>query len=184
MVVVLSGSPSTLYPSAHLHYPCPFQYCPHSVLPMVPLQSQLFPRSMIHLKLYLPNGSFPGKPMAPPLPCLEHPSTQPAQQSAVKADKPETNSYPQRDCTSTAAQCITLEQAARVQVQVKVKVTQLCHTLCDPMDYTVHEILQARTLDWVAIPFSRACATPGITTNQLEEVIYSVSVSTSTKQVP
>ena len=28
--------------------------------------------------------------------------------------------------------------------QVKVKVAQLCLTLCDPMDYTVHEILQAR----------------------------------------
>ena len=26
---------------------------------------------------------------------------------------------------------------------------------CDPMDYTVHETLQARTLEWVAIPFSR-----------------------------
>ena len=25
-----------------------------------------------------------------------------------------------------------------------MKVTQLCPTLCDPMDYTVHEILQAR----------------------------------------
>ena len=24
------------------------------------------------------------------------------------------------------------------------------------MDYTVHEILQARILEWVAIPFSRA----------------------------
>ena len=32
---------------------------------------------------------------------------------------------------------------------VKVKVTQLCLTLCDPMDYTVHGILQARTLEWV-----------------------------------
>ena len=37
----------------------------------------------------------------------------------------------------------------------KVKVTQLCLTLCDPMDYTVHGILQARILDWVAVPFSR-----------------------------
>ena len=27
--------------------------------------------------------------------------------------------------------------------------------LCDPMDYTVHGILQARTLEWVAFPFSR-----------------------------
>ena len=26
-------------------------------------------------------------------------------------------------------------------LKVKVKVTQLCPTLCDPMDYTVHEIL-------------------------------------------
>ena len=38
---------------------------------------------------------------------------------------------------------------------VKVKVTQSCPTLCDPMDYTVHEILQARILECVAVPFSR-----------------------------
>ena len=36
-----------------------------------------------------------------------------------------------------------------------VKVAQLCPTLCDPMDYTVHEIVQARILEWVAFPFSR-----------------------------
>ena len=36
-----------------------------------------------------------------------------------------------------------------------MKVTQLCPTLCDPMGYTVHGILQARILEWVAIPFSR-----------------------------
>ena len=28
-------------------------------------------------------------------------------------------------------------------------------TLCDPMDYTVHRVLQARILEWVAFPFSR-----------------------------
>ena len=27
--------------------------------------------------------------------------------------------------------------------------------LCDPMDYTVHGILQTRILEWVAFPFSR-----------------------------
>ena len=44
-----------------------------------------------------------------------------------------------------------------------VKVIQLCPTLCDPMDYAVHEILQARILDWVAFPFSRGIfPTPGI----------------------
>ena len=40
--------------------------------------------------------------------------------------------------------------------EVKVKVPQSCLTFCDPMDYTVHEILQARILEWVAFPFSRA----------------------------
>ena len=38
---------------------------------------------------------------------------------------------------------------------LKVKVTQSCPTLCDPMDYTVHGFLQARILEWVAFPFSR-----------------------------
>ena len=36
-----------------------------------------------------------------------------------------------------------------------VKVTQSCPTLCGHMAYTVHEILQARILEWVAFPFSR-----------------------------
>ena len=34
----------------------------------------------------------------------------------------------------------------------KVKVTQLCSTLCNPRDYIVHGILQARILEWVAFP--------------------------------
>ena len=33
-----------------------------------------------------------------------------------------------------------------------VKVTQSCPTLCNPMDYTIPEILQVRILEWVAIP--------------------------------
>ena len=37
--------------------------------------------------------------------------------------------------------------------KVKVKVAQSCPTLCDPMDYTVHGILQA-------FPFSRASSQP------------------------
>ena len=43
---------------------------------------------------------------------------------------------------------------------VKVKVTQSCPALSDPMDYTVQEILQARILEWVAIPFSRGSSQP------------------------
>ena len=43
---------------------------------------------------------------------------------------------------------------------MKVLVAQLCPTLCDRMDCSlpgssVHRILQARRLEWVAIPFSR-----------------------------
>ena len=30
----------------------------------------------------------------------------------------------------------------------------------DPMDYTVHEVLQARILEWVAVPFSRGSFQP------------------------
>ena len=37
----------------------------------------------------------------------------------------------------------------------KVKVTQSCLTLYDPVDYTVHGILQARILEWGAFPFSK-----------------------------
>ena len=32
--------------------------------------------------------------------------------------------------------------------EVKVKVAQSCPTLCDPTDYTVPGILQARILEW------------------------------------
>ena len=44
--------------------------------------------------------------------------------------------------------------------KVKVLVTQLCPALCDPMDCSqpgssVHGILQARVLEWVAIPSPR-----------------------------
>ena len=40
-------------------------------------------------------------------------------------------------------------------MKVKVKVVQSCLTLYDPMDYTVHGILQARILECVVVPFSR-----------------------------
>ena len=42
----------------------------------------------------------------------------------------------------------------------EVEVTQLCLTLCNPMDYTIHGILQARILQWVAFPFSRGSSQP------------------------
>ena len=48
---------------------------------------------------------------------------------------------------------------------MKVKVTQSCLTLCVPTDHSppgssVCGILQARILEWVAIPFSRGSSQP------------------------
>ena len=46
------------------------------------------------------------------------------------------------------------------KVKMKVSVAESCLILCDPMDCSlpgssVHGVLQARILEWVAIPFSR-----------------------------
>ena len=46
-----------------------------------------------------------------------------------------------------------------------VKTTQSCPTICDPMDCSppgssVHGILQASRLEWVAVPFSRGSSWP------------------------
>ena len=51
-------------------------------------------------------------------------------------------------------------------MKVKVEVTQSC-LLCNPVDcslpgFTVHGILQARILEWVAISSSRGSSHPGI----------------------
>ena len=48
-------------------------------------------------------------------------------------------------------------------MKVKVLVSQSCLTLCNSVDCSppgssVHGILQARILEWVAIPFSRRCS--------------------------
>ena len=52
--------------------------------------------------------------------------------------------------------------------QVRVgegEVAQLCPTLCDPVDcslpgFSIHEIFQARILEWVTISFSRGSSQP------------------------
>ena len=48
---------------------------------------------------------------------------------------------------------------------VCVCVAQSCQTLCNPMNCSspgssVHGILQARTLEWITLPFSRGCSQP------------------------
>ena len=45
-------------------------------------------------------------------------------------------------------------------MKVKMKVSQSCPTLGDPVDYRVHGILQARILEWVAFPLFRESSQP------------------------
>ena len=59
----------------------------------------------------------------------------------------------------------SLRNSGSTVVKVKVSGAQSCLTLCDPMDCSlpsssVHGILQARILEWVAIPFSRESSWP------------------------
>ena len=43
-----------------------------------------------------------------------------------------------------------------------MKATQLCLTLCDPKDYTVHGIIQARILEWESFPSPGDLPNPGM----------------------
>ena len=47
-------------------------------------------------------------------------------------------------------------------LKVKVNVTQLCPTLCNPMDYTIHGIFQARILEWMPFPSPGDLPNPGV----------------------
>ena len=62
---------------------------------------------------------------------------------------------------------------------VKVLVSQLCRFFADPMDCSppdssVHGILQARILEWVAMPSSRGSSQPGIEPS-CKQILYHLS---------
>ena len=42
----------------------------------------------------------------------------------------------------------------------KVNIAQLCPTIWNPLDYTVHGILQVRILEWTAFHFLMASSQP------------------------
>ena len=70
--------------------------------------------------------------------------------------------YLPRSLHETACHYFSLmvEVGPKEPMKVKVLIAQSCPTLCDPMDSSlpgssVHGILQASILEWVAIPFSR-----------------------------
>ena len=64
-----------------------------------------------------------------------------------------------------------------------VKVTQSCPTLCDPMDYTLHGILQVRIVEWVAFPFSKGSSQPRDWT-QVSRIAGRVFTSWTTREAP
>ena len=65
-----------------------------------------------------------------------------------------------------------------MHVSNKAKTVQTHLTLCDPMDYIVHGILQARILERVAFPFSRGSSQPRDRTRvllQWRQILYQLS---------
>ena len=66
------------------------------------------------------------------------------------------SSQPVDLCSHTSTSKLSIPNPMKHIVQV----TQSCLTLCDPMDYVVHGILQARILEWVAFPNSRGSSQP------------------------
>ena len=68
--------------------------------------------------------------------------------------------FPGIELGSPALQADSLKTAELPGKPKKVKVAQLYPTLCKSMDYIVHEILQARILEWVAFSFSVGSSQP------------------------
>ena len=70
---------------------------------------------------------------------------------------------------------------------VLVLLAQSCLTLCDPMDYSlprssVHEIVQARLLEWVTSPSPRDLPDPGIEPRSLALQVDSLPSETREAQ--
>ena len=78
--------------------------------------------------------------------------------------------------------CIYWDKPQASQSQHEVLLAQSCLTLCDPMDCSppgscVHGIFQARTVEWVAISFSRIFPTQGLNLGLLHcsQILYHLS---------
>ena len=74
------------------------------------------------------------------------------------------------------------DQVRSGRKDMKVKVAQLCLTLCEPMDYSVYGILQPRILEWVAFPSSRGSSQPRDWT-QVSRIAGGLFTSRATREV-
>ena len=78
---------------------------------------------------------------------------------SLKTDSERQNWHPAFCCVRFPFVVFASDRKDSSPGEVEVLVTQSCPTLCDPMDCSppgssVHGILQARILKWVAMPFS------------------------------
>ena len=69
----------------------------------------------------------------------------------------------------------TLGMSYKSSLCMRAKLLQSYRTLCDPMDCSppsssVHEIFQARIVQWVAISFARGSSNPGISQWQVDSL--------------
>ena len=76
------------------------------------------------------------------------------------------------------------ESTEQTCTEIESEVSQSCPTLCEPMDCSlpgssVHEILQARVLEWVAISFSRGSSICTCALKQIIDMVRSFSITLS-----
>ena len=146
-----------------------YELCsPHCVL-LVPVNMILFGSSRSFVLMcsvtsvvsssLRPQGLQPAK-----FPC---PWDSPGKNTGVGCHALLRGSSPSRDETQVSCVFCTAGRFFTVEPQMKsfVLVAQSCLTLCDPTDYSspsssVHGILQVRTLEWIAIPFSTGSSRP------------------------
>ena len=69
----------------------------------------------------------------------------------------------------------------RIESESRSVMSDWCLTLCDPVNYTVCGILQARILEWVAFPFSRGSSQPRDQT-QVFHIVEGFFTSWSTRK--
>ena len=120
--------------------------------------SALYPR----LPIFTPESRISSIPTSMDSPVLQYPLAKLSSSINVLM-LPNMPKYQELSCGHVFTSIFWVRHCLRSwQIQiwlVKVKVTQLCPTLCYPIDL-VHGILQARILEWVAFPFSRGSSQP------------------------